>query len=170
MKRITITIDFPDELQNLIKVDCHTVEHILLPEEPKQETVETVFPKDNEYQVVAQSKKKTNKPTGVPEAMSNLHKYAKRGQKPKPIPEEPEKKYLMSTTRDIIIKEGFCLPLPGIQATKNKFIASGVYFKGRLNEAKKLYADYCEKTAKDNIDLILTWESWLTHEWTTIQK
>lgn len=81
-------------------------------------------------------------------------------------------KYLTPSTVDAVLKgKELTLPLPGIQATKNKFIVAGAYIAGRLEEARRQYKSYFVLSAdsKFNND-ILTWESWIATEFAKNQE
>jgi len=72
-------------------------------------------------------------------------------------------KYLSPSTVDAIRLHGKELSLPGVQATKNKFIVASAYVKGRLDEAREQYKKYFNLSCDNKIYTdILTWQSWIT--------
>jgi len=93
-----------------------------------------------------------------------------RGRKSKDYqpPAKSEPKYL-STSTATAVHEGKELSLPGIQATKTKFIVKGAYFFGRLDEARVQYHKYFSDL-KVLDRPILCWESWLTEVFSKKEK
>jgi hypothetical protein len=242
MKRIIITIEFPDELERLIDVKQSVVSHVFK-EESEPEGVQTVFPTSKEVfknitksveenidfplleqpdRSIIDKKKHGNGSINGKRGPYKKHKpfnaphkeYKKRikindDEKPseklevpatllsdpkklksvkvkfmtfpessdavigKKIKEKksdvlPERKYMGENTL-VRVVNGESLFLPGVQATKNKFIVAGAYIYGSLNDARKAYLEYIKKMRfqyeECKVNGILTWESWLTHEW-----
>jgi hypothetical protein len=143
----------PDEkIPPFINLDNHNKEideltrfvEEVIPEPPKHVFHETPEPRGVE--------------TVFPVKGKEVVEKKKAGRKPDPII-SPIPKYLSAEVVDAI-RGGNKHFLPGIQAQKNKFVVGGAYIYGRLDEARKEYEKYVDKTPCNNDD-ILTWESFL---------
>lgn len=103
----------------------------------------------------------------------HIGKIETRGRKPAPV---PEPKYFSESTINALYN-GAIPNLPGVQATKNKFIVQNTYFSGKLDLIRKQYMKYFNDTKAENEKLgegrwlpILTWESWLTSKYAATEE
>ena len=110
-----------------------------------------------------------NKRRGRPAKNPQPEQAAKKPTVPVTSQEEGPRKYL-TTSQIRAVKNGTMLELPGVQAQAKKFVVAGAYVQGRLEEARIQYKLYLKREIAEDIEDILTWESWIARKFSQSQK
>lgn len=110
-----------------------------------------------------------SKRRGRPSKNPQPEQAAKKPFVPVKREDEGPRKYL-TTSQIRAVKNGTLLELPGVQAQAKKFVVAGAYVQGRLEEARIQYRGYLRREIDENIEDILTWESWIARKFSQSQK
>ena len=148
----------------------------VLREEPEPAVVESVFPVAEKEPPASKTEiKEKSKPDIKKEPAINPPKQRGRPSKQQAeekarIIAEGPRKYLSTAELSAYMKTGTLPDMPGVQAQPKKFVVSGAYVQGRLEDARILYRKYLEREVAENVEDVLTWGSWIARKFNQSQK